>query len=108
MVRRRTEIPIVRSPDPQLIDKSTLTCQSLILVGDLSPFVDDAVEVNSRLNPKKTTFLKVSLLGSVVVFVPCDVCSRGGGQQDQNVTSGGQKTFLEGRLLFLLCLKQAV
>lgn len=50
---------IARSIDPQLVDKTTLSCQSFILVGDMSPFLDDAVEVNSRLNPKKTTFLKV-------------------------------------------------
>ena len=50
---------LVRSVDPQMLDKTTLSCLTMILVGDLSPFLDDAVEVNSRLNPKKTTFLKV-------------------------------------------------
>nr|CAB3264243.1 protein NDRG2 [Phallusia mammillata] len=64
---RRAEVSLVRSPDPQLIDKTTLSCQTIILVGDLSPFVDDAVELNSRLNPKKTTFLKMADAGGMIL-----------------------------------------
>ncbi|XP_076811047.1 protein NDRG3-like isoform X2 [Clavelina lepadiformis] len=63
---RRREINLVRPIDPQMPDK-TLQCQTMILVGDLSPFVDDAVEVNSRLNPTKTTFLKMADAGGMVL-----------------------------------------
>nr|XP_026692341.1 protein NDRG2 isoform X3 [Ciona intestinalis] len=64
---RRSDINITRSPDPQQVDKTTLKCQTLILVGDLSPFVDEAVEVNSRLNVKKTTFLKMADAGGMIL-----------------------------------------
>uniref|UniRef100_A0A4W5R5R7 Ndrg family member 3b n=1 Tax=Hucho hucho TaxID=62062 RepID=A0A4W5R5R7_9TELE len=38
---------------------NTLKCTSLLVVGDTSPAVDAVVECNSRLNPTKTTLLKV-------------------------------------------------
>ena len=63
---RRDDIPIHRSYDPQTWDLTTLKCDTLIMVGDLSPFVDEAVEMNSRLNPEKTTFLKVT--SSIIHF----------------------------------------
>uniref|UniRef100_H2Z304 Protein NDRG3 n=1 Tax=Ciona savignyi TaxID=51511 RepID=H2Z304_CIOSA len=64
---RRGDINVLRSHDPQLVDKLTLKCQTLIIVGDHSPFVDEAVEVNSRLNVKKTTFLKMADAGGMIL-----------------------------------------
>ncbi|CAI9569186.1 unnamed protein product [Staurois parvus] len=39
----------------------TLKCPALLVVGDNSPAVDVVVECNSRLDPTRTTLLKVSL-----------------------------------------------
>jgi len=64
---RRDDIPIHRSYDPQTWDLTTLKCDTLIMVGDLSPFVDEAVEMNSRLNPEKTTFLKMADIGGMLL-----------------------------------------
>merc|ERR1739838_1014181 len=55
---RRTDIPVYRPYDPKLFNQTTLRCETLVMVGDLSPFLDSSVEVNSRLNPQKTTFLQ--------------------------------------------------
>lgn len=38
---------------------SLIRCPALLVVGDTSPAVDAVVECNSRLNPTKTTLLKV-------------------------------------------------
>uniref|UniRef100_A0A3B4XAD6 Protein NDRG2 n=1 Tax=Seriola lalandi dorsalis TaxID=1841481 RepID=A0A3B4XAD6_SERLL len=38
---------------------TTLSCPALLVVGDTSPAVDVVVECNARLNPTKTTLLKV-------------------------------------------------
>ncbi|XP_062402011.1 protein NDRG3a isoform X3 [Sardina pilchardus] len=43
----------------------TLTCPSLLVVGDTSPAVDAVVECNSRLNPTKTTLLKMADCGGL-------------------------------------------
>jgi len=59
---RRTDIPVYRPYDPKLFNQTTLRCETLVMVGDLSPFLDSSVEVNSRLNPQKTTFLKILIL----------------------------------------------
>uniref|UniRef100_A0A8K9XRJ9 Ndrg family member 3b n=1 Tax=Oncorhynchus mykiss TaxID=8022 RepID=A0A8K9XRJ9_ONCMY len=44
---------------------NTLTCTSLLVVGDTSPAVDAVVECNSRLNPTKTTLLKMQDCGGL-------------------------------------------
>lgn len=64
---RRTDVPIYRPIDPSLLDQCTLRCQTLIMVGDQSPFVEDTVEVNSRLNPQKTHFLKMADAGGMLL-----------------------------------------
>ncbi|XP_052465687.1 protein NDRG3-like isoform X2 [Carassius gibelio] len=43
----------------------TLTCPSLLVVGDMSPAVEAVVECNSRLNPTKTTLLKMADCGGL-------------------------------------------
>ncbi|XP_037553149.1 protein NDRG3, partial [Nematolebias whitei] len=44
---------------------STLRCPSLLVVGDTSPAVDAVVECNSRLDPTKTTLLKMADCGGL-------------------------------------------
>jgi len=64
---RRTQIPVYRPYDPALLNQCTLKCETLIMVGDDSPFLEDSVEVNSRLNPQKTQFLKMSDAGGMLL-----------------------------------------
>ncbi|XP_071059804.1 protein NDRG3-like isoform X2 [Pseudochaenichthys georgianus] len=44
---------------------TTLRCTSLLVVGDTSPAVEVVVECNSRLNPTKTTLLKMADCGGL-------------------------------------------
>uniref|UniRef100_A0A3B5QRB6 Ndrg family member 3a n=1 Tax=Xiphophorus maculatus TaxID=8083 RepID=A0A3B5QRB6_XIPMA len=44
---------------------NTLTCPALLVVGDTSPAVEAVVECNSRLNPIKTTLLKMADCGGL-------------------------------------------
>ncbi|XP_051967190.1 protein NDRG3-like isoform X2 [Xyrauchen texanus] len=44
---------------------NTLTCSALLVVGDTSPAVEAVVECNSRLNPVKTTLLKMADCGGL-------------------------------------------
>ncbi|XP_034447547.1 protein NDRG3-like [Hippoglossus hippoglossus] len=44
---------------------TTLRCPALLVVGDTSPAVDAVVECNSRLNPTKTTLLKMADCGGL-------------------------------------------
>uniref|UniRef100_A0AAQ5ZBV9 Protein NDRG3 n=1 Tax=Amphiprion ocellaris TaxID=80972 RepID=A0AAQ5ZBV9_AMPOC len=44
---------------------NTLTCPALLVVGDTSPAVEAVVECNSRLNPTKTTLLKMADCGGL-------------------------------------------
>lgn len=66
---RRTEINVFRTVGPATEDseKHSIPCSTLLLVGDMSPFVEDVVELNSRLNPKKTTFLKMADAGGMIL-----------------------------------------
>uniref|UniRef100_A0A671KT35 Protein NDRG3-like n=1 Tax=Sinocyclocheilus anshuiensis TaxID=1608454 RepID=A0A671KT35_9TELE len=43
----------------------TLKCPALLIVGDTSPAVEAVVECNSRLNPTKTTLLKMADCGGL-------------------------------------------
>uniref|UniRef100_A0A673HU71 Protein NDRG2 n=1 Tax=Sinocyclocheilus rhinocerous TaxID=307959 RepID=A0A673HU71_9TELE len=47
----------------------TLTCPALLVVGDTSPAVEVVVECNSRLNPTKTTLLKMADCGGLPQIV---------------------------------------
>ncbi|XP_023654511.1 protein NDRG3b isoform X2 [Paramormyrops kingsleyae] len=44
---------------------NTLKCPALLVVGDSSPAVEAVVECNARLNPTKTTFLKMADCGGL-------------------------------------------
>ncbi|KAM3617580.1 uncharacterized protein V6R79_008399 [Siganus canaliculatus] len=62
----RTELQMER-PVLGLSDSTVLTlrCPALLVVGDTSPAVDVVVECNSRLNPTKTTLLKMADCGGL-------------------------------------------
>ncbi|KAM9351405.1 protein NDRG3-like [Symphorus nematophorus] len=62
----RTELQMER-PVPGLNENTvtTLRCPALLVVGDTSPAVDAVVECNSRLNPTKTTLLKMADCGGL-------------------------------------------
>ncbi|XP_028853736.1 protein NDRG3a isoform X1 [Denticeps clupeoides] len=44
---------------------NTLTCPAMLVVGDTSPAVEPVVECNSRLDPTKTTLLKMADCGGL-------------------------------------------
>jgi len=48
-------------------DQRTLTCSTMLLVGDDSPHLDDVVAMNNCLNPAKTSLVKVSDCGGLVL-----------------------------------------
>jgi len=56
---KRTNIKIAR---PTLGDKAanSIKCGVIIITGDHSPSVDDTVNLNSKLDPAKTTWMKIS------------------------------------------------
>ncbi|XP_019716181.1 protein NDRG3-like [Hippocampus comes] len=62
----RTELQMER-PVPGLNEDAvnTLRCPALLVVGDASPAVDAVVECNSRLNPTKSTLLKMADCGGL-------------------------------------------
>lgn len=62
-VEKRTWINLVRTE----LGKSNIRVPSLLMVGDSSPFNDEAAELNSRLNPSITTFVKLQDCGSMVL-----------------------------------------
>ncbi|XP_060937351.1 protein NDRG1-like [Limanda limanda] len=47
------------------INPRTLKCSTLLIVGDNSPVVEPVVDCNSKLNPTKTTLLKMSDCGGL-------------------------------------------
>ncbi|XP_061572433.1 protein NDRG1-A-like [Cololabis saira] len=47
------------------INARTLKCSSLLVVGDNSPVVEAVVDCNSKLNPNKTTLLKMADCGGL-------------------------------------------
>ncbi|KAJ8257840.1 hypothetical protein GJAV_G00190300 [Gymnothorax javanicus] len=57
----------IERPIPGLSEDAvkTLKCPTLLVVGDTSPAVEAVVECNSRLNPTKTTLLKMADCGGL-------------------------------------------
>ena len=63
---KRSNIKITR-PTPGDKTINTLKCGVLILTGAHSPAVDDTVDLNSKLDPAKTTWMKISDASSLVL-----------------------------------------
>ncbi|XP_067834760.1 protein NDRG1-like isoform X2 [Heptranchias perlo] len=62
----RRDLDIERSiPGSHHSDGVTLQCPALLVVGDSSPAVDAVVECNTKLDPTKTTLLKMSDCGGL-------------------------------------------
>ncbi|XP_013884840.1 protein NDRG3 [Austrofundulus limnaeus] len=62
----RTELQMERPVlGPNRNTVNTLRCPTLLVVGDTSPAVDAVVECNSRLDPTKTTLLKMADCGGL-------------------------------------------
>ncbi|XP_026462013.1 protein NDRG3-like isoform X2 [Ctenocephalides felis] len=71
---RRTDMNIARSPTsgPQNNDM-TLKMPVMNITGSLSPHVDDTVTLNGRLDPKNSTWMKISECGMVLEEQPAKV-----------------------------------
>ncbi|XP_069607946.1 protein NDRG3-like isoform X3 [Ranitomeya imitator] len=61
----RKDLEIERPALPCDSSEGTLGCPALLVVGDNSPAVDVVVECNSRLDPTRTTLLKMSDCGGL-------------------------------------------
>ncbi|KAI0986911.1 hypothetical protein GJ496_007471 [Pomphorhynchus laevis] len=59
----RTALNIERDTE----NSSTIECSVMNVVGDYSPHLDEAVEFNGQLNPKTSTFVKLSECGGLVL-----------------------------------------
>ncbi|XP_045900995.1 protein NDRG1-A-like [Micropterus dolomieu] len=61
----RTVLEVERPVPGGTINARTLKCSTLLVVGDNSPAVEAVVECNSKLNPTKTTLLKMADCGGL-------------------------------------------
>ncbi|XP_052817458.1 protein NDRG3-like isoform X2 [Mya arenaria] len=63
---KRSDLNMLRELDS--IKKATVRtvkCRTLMLVGDDSPHLDDVVDMNGRMNPEETDFMKISDCGGM-------------------------------------------
>lgn len=65
---KRTDLHLERGSKEKNFD-----CSVLILCGAYSPFVDETVNMNGRLNPDKSTWMKLSGCGNVLEEQPSKV-----------------------------------
>ncbi|KAE8288585.1 Protein NDRG1 Differentiation-related gene 1 protein [Larimichthys crocea] len=63
--KNRTALDVERPIPGGTINVRTLKCTTLLIVGDSAPVVEDVVECNSKLNPTKTTLLKMADCGGL-------------------------------------------
>ncbi|XP_061097649.1 protein NDRG1b isoform X2 [Conger conger] len=61
----RRDLEIVRPAQGGNVNVKSLQCPALLVVGDSSPAVDAVVDCNSKLNPTKTTLLKMADCGGL-------------------------------------------
>ncbi|KAJ8290763.1 hypothetical protein GJAV_G00017200 [Gymnothorax javanicus] len=61
----RRDLEIVRPAQGGNANVKSLQCHALLVVGDSSPAVDAVVDCNSKLNPTKTTLLKMADCGGL-------------------------------------------
>ncbi|XP_050395431.1 protein NDRG3 isoform X2 [Patella vulgata] len=63
---KRSDLGIVREMD--LMKKAasrTIKCRSLVLVGDSSPHIDEVVDMNGKMDPSETDFMKIADCGGM-------------------------------------------
>ena len=65
---KRTDLAIERGKNER-----NFKCTVLLLCGSLSPHVDDTVNMNGRLNPNNSTWMKISNCGMVLEEQPSKV-----------------------------------
>lgn len=72
---RRTDLNIQRDLDPghKIKDCHTLTMPVLNITGACSPHIDDTVTLNGRLDPKNSSWMKISDCGMVLEEQPAKV-----------------------------------
>uniref|UniRef100_A0A4W4GIX4 N-myc downstream regulated 1b n=1 Tax=Electrophorus electricus TaxID=8005 RepID=A0A4W4GIX4_ELEEL len=63
-----SNLKIERTSPGGITPMKTLKCHTLLVVGDNSPAVDAVVECNSRMDPTKTTLLKMADCGGLPQF----------------------------------------
>ncbi|XP_005101568.1 protein NDRG3 isoform X1 [Aplysia californica] len=63
---KRSDLGIVRELDPmRKVSARTIRCRSLVLVGDDSPHMSDVVDMNGRMLPEQTDFMKIADCGGM-------------------------------------------
>ena len=65
---KRSDLKLTRSRSDKV-----LKCQTVIMCGSHSPFVEESVDTNSKLDPKKTTWIKLDNCGMVLDEKPAKV-----------------------------------
>lgn len=63
---KRTDLDMLRELD--VMKKGTvrtIKCRTMMLVGDDSPHIDDVVDMNGRMDPEETDFLKIADCGGM-------------------------------------------
>jgi len=63
----RSDLKIQRPPNAQSPPDRTLRCNTMLVIGDHGPNVDEAVNMNSRMNPAETTLVKLADCGGMVL-----------------------------------------
>ncbi|KAJ8302816.1 hypothetical protein KUTeg_019212 [Tegillarca granosa] len=73
---KRTDLGISRELDPlKKSEVKQIKCRTLILVGDDAPHVEDAIYMNSRMDPSETDFFKIQDCGGMPLEeTPGKVC----------------------------------
>lgn len=72
---KRTDLQIIREMDPTKKEGvRNFRCHVLLMSGALSPHLEDTVTMNSRLDPTKSNWMKLSDCGMVLEEQPGKVC----------------------------------
>lgn len=63
---KRTDLGIIREMDSmRRVSARTIRCRTLLLVGDSSPHIEEAEEMNGRMLPEETDFMKIADCGGM-------------------------------------------
>ncbi|XP_046370000.1 protein NDRG3-like isoform X2 [Haliotis rufescens] len=63
---KRSDLNIFRELDPlKKMQTRTVRCRTLMLVGDDSPHMEDVVNMNGRMDPQETDFMKIADCGGM-------------------------------------------
>lgn len=73
---RRSDLEIVRELDAiKKATVKTIRCRAMLIVGDDSPHIDDTVNMNGRMDPELTDFMKIQDCGGMPLEEqPAKVC----------------------------------